>query len=302
MQANSDKKNPIHLNINPIQFNVYLGLSTILGFILTNSSINLNVPLWILAILSLFLYVGDFWAFVFKVRTARVRLLFDLSNGKPNKRVGKPIEAGCMMFYGFMMRMILRVILGMAVIMGFGGSLDKDMNGLQMGFMITLVLLEVIYMLYSLYETHIFDASTEDATESEREENWKSEVVWRKKMFLKLRDPQIWKKELAANIILFITATVFTQLFWGNMNREFIDSLIRAEKFGDSITFEVVGILISTTVLCFFFLLPVRLAFWVEARMKAESPPEKKKYRWSIVFAGLMIISPTLVQIIKTVF
>jgi cytochrome c biogenesis protein CcdA len=59
-------------------------------------------------------------------------------------------------------------------------------------------------------------------------------------------------------------------------------------------------ILIACFVLCLFFLVPIRLAFWMEEFFKADQKREKLKYRWSVFFAGVMITGPTLLQLVKS--
>lgn len=186
----------------------------------------------------------------------------------------------------------------MVVIMSFRGSLAKDMNGVQIGFMIAVVLFELFNLMYSLFETHTFKSTSDDATEKEIEQEWEAEKNWRKKYFTKLNDSQFMKKELYANIILIAMAVVTTQIFWGNMNAEFVDFIKRTDKMGESVSFAILTVLISCFVLCLIFLMPVRLAFWIEEKMHADSKAQTSTYRWSLFFAGISICSPSLIQLV----
>lgn len=288
------------MKVNPIQFNIIIGLTTLIGFLFSGPSILLGLPLWVLVLLSLILYFSEFWAFLFKLKFARVKYLYELSGGIATKKVGETSDPGCMMFYAFLMRMIFRIVLGMVVIMGLRGTLEKDMNGVQIGFMIAIVMFELFNMLYSMYDSHIFSSSTDDEREEEKEAYWVKEIEWRKKMFPKVNKTKENNKELLANLILILMAIAVTKLFWDGINSGFVDFIIRTEKFNESVSFAVIFVLISCFVLCLFFLMPVRLAFWIEEKINANSPKEKLNYKLSLLFAGVAICSPTIFQMIRT--
>lgn len=280
--------------MNSTQFNIYLGICSILGFFLPAASI-LSLPTWLLIILALLLFAGDFWAFIFKLKFTRARYLYELSKGNPKAEVGQMLEPGCMMFYAFMMRMIFRFTLALFVILG-GKDTDKELNGFQITLLSIVVLFELFNLMFSMYETHIFSTKIGDETEKANKESWLKEIEWRKKMFERLNDPSLFKKEMLANAILFVMAFFMTKIFWDGMNNTFIESIIHTKKFEDSYLVEIIGVLISCTILCFFFLMPVRLAFWIEDRMKAVTRKEKRNYRLSLFFAGISICSPTIIQ------
>lgn len=287
--------------MNPVQFNVYLGLCTLLSYFATVYTDNYAFPPWLAALACLFLYTGEYWAFLFKLRIALARHLYGLSGGNPNKKTGEPLEPGCMVFYAYLMRMVFRIVLGIIMILGFGGSrITEEMNSVQIGFLIAIVLFEVFVFCYTLFESHIFELPGEKDSEKDREKAWENEVRWRTKVFRELPLKNTPVKEFVASLLLFFMAVAATQLFWKEINGEFIDFILRTEKNRESASFAVITVLLSCFVLCLFFLMPVRLAFWIEEKIKASTLKKKRKYRLSLLFAGLSICSPSIVQLIRS--
>lgn len=287
--------------LKPIQFNIILGLVSMTGLFLSHSNLFFSVPLYVYGIASIFLYVGEYWAFIYKIKFARLRFLYQLSNGNPKTKIGEGSDPGCMIFYAFLMRFVFRIALGMVAILGFGGDINKDMNTFQIIMMISITLFEVFNMMYSMFETHVFKLNGEYAdTEKEVQQYWEKEANWRSKNFPLLENKETVKKEFWAGIILLVMAFVTTHLFWDAMNQEFIDFIVRTKKDKESVGFAVSMVLISCFVLCLFFLMPVRLAFWLEQKMNADEKPEILRYRLSLVFAGISICSPCLLQLIKS--
>lgn len=284
--------------MNSVQFNIILGFFSILGFFVSSTSTFSYVPYYLLAIFAFPLYVGEFWAFLYKLKIARTRELVKITRGNPNTREAMGGEPGCMMVYAFLMRFVFRIFLGLVFLMIFGGSIDKELNNVQIVFMILIVLFELFNFMYSMYETHIFKLSGEYAeTDKELENYWESEKKWRNKNYPLLEKSGTRKKEIVANIILLFMAFLTTHFLWGAMNHELKDFIIRTEKSHESILFAVCTVICSCFALCLFFLMPVRLAFWVEERMKADKKPELMHYRLSLLFAGLSICSPSLIQL-----
>ncbi len=285
--------------MNSIQFNVILGLFSALGFLFSSWDVFSSLPFFIVGIFCLFLYVGEYWAFLFKLKVARVRELIKLTKGNPNTRQAMGGEPGCMMFYAFLMRFVFRIVVGMIPVISFGGGgVNDELNTVQIVFMILIVLFELFNMLYSMYETHIFRLTGEDPdTAKDIDSYWESEKKWRTKNYPLINKEDTRKKELYAAIILLLMAFATTHFLWGSMNNEFVDFIIRTEKNKESVSFAVISVILSCATLCLFFLMPIRLAFWVEEKMKADEKPEIRRYRLSLLFAGISICSPSLIQL-----
>lgn len=284
--------------MNSIQFNIVLGFFSLISFFLSNLISSVTIPFYLIAICSFFLYVAEFWAFLFKLKIARIRELVHTTKGNPNLELDLGSEPGCMMVYAFLLRFVFRIVLGMIPVLALGEGIDKDMNNIQIVFMIIIVLFELFNMMYSMYDTHIFKLTGEyDVTEEEIKETWDKEKAWRTKNYPLLANEQAQKKEMLATIILLLMAFVTTHFLWGSMNNEFIDFIIRTKTNHESVLFATLSVTISCFVLCLFFLMPVRLAFWIEEKMKADEAIELKRYRLSLIFAGFSICSPSLIQL-----
>lgn len=287
--------------MNSFQFNIFLGLISLVGFTFLPEELLSFFPKWCVAVFFILLYASEFWAFLYKIRIARVKQLYDLSKGNPSKRIGEIEEPGCMLFYAFLMRFVFRFAMIMLAITFFnGGDSDKEIPNWGIVFMIIVVLFELFNMMYSLYETHIFRLKTDDDGEMDEEEYWVKEKDWRTKMFKKLNAEKESSKLFFADLIILLSSSVITMLFWQGSNQSFIEFIKRSATQNESTLFVVLTVLISSAILCLFFLMPVKLAFWLEQKMHIDTVEEKRKYRLSILFAGISITAPSWIQLIKT--
>lgn len=286
--------------MNSLKFNIYLGIFTIIGHLFLPVQKLLDLPVFIIVFGLIALYIGEFWAFLYKLRSARVKNLYELSNGNPSLKVGELKDPGCMMFYAFLIRFVFRfAILLFAYIFLFGEP-EGELNWWTLVFLIILVLFELFSMLYSIYETHIFRLKTDDDNEEDDNNFWLKEKEWRTKVFKEYR-PEMGDIRLKfAEMILFLSGCALTALFWDGCNQEFVDYIKRSAAQGESAIFIISLVLIACTVLCLFFLMPVKLAFWIEKKMNADTPQEQRRYKWSIVFAGISVSAPSLIQLVKT--
>lgn len=259
---------------------------------------SITIPIYLVAFCSFLLYFAEFWAFLFKLKIARIRELVHTTKGNPNLEMDAGSEPGCMMVYAFLMRFVFRIVLGMIPVLVLGEGIDKDMNNIQITFMVIIVLFELFNMMYSIYETHIFKLTGEDPdTEKDTRNFWENEKKWRAKNYPLINQVNTKNKEIVATLVLLVVAFITTHFLWGAMNNEFIDFIIRTKTNHESALFTTLSVSISCFVLCLFFLMPVRLAFWIEEKMKADEPIELKRYRLSLIFAGFSICSPSLTQL-----
>jgi hypothetical protein len=286
--------------MNAFQFNLYLGLLSLIGGFVLPLDLFLTLPGWLIVLILISLYIGEFWAFLYKLKTARLKYLFELSGGDPDKQVGPRLDPGCMMFYAFLMRFVFRVAVVMVAYIFVVGEPEGELSGWAIGFMITVVLFELFNMLYSLYETRIFSTQTDDSDEEDLKEEWKNDLDWRKRLFPLLAKQNESVKLMFAHFILFFSGAAVSALFWDGMNKEFIGFIKRSAIEHESPWFVIIFTVLACAVLCLFFLMPVKLAFWIERLMQADAPQEKRNYRWSVVFAGMTVTAPTLIQLIKT--
>lgn len=286
------------LAINPLQFNIYLGVLTLIGYAIPPATLYQYIPGPLLAIFLIALFVGDYWAFVFRTKIIRTASLYELSGGVPSKRVGELSEPGCMMYYAFILRLVFRFSVALFSVMLFTGSPDGEAPTWAIILFILVVLFELFNLMYTLFELHIFRIRYED--DDSEDEYWEKEKAWRTKMFKKLNDPNLDLKMFFAGFILVISATAATAMFWDGANHEFVGFIQRSAKDGTSPLFVILLVLIACFVLCLFFLIPVRLAFWLEQLMNVKTKQDKLKYRLSILFAGFSITAPSLIQLVKS--
>lgn len=286
--------------MNSFQFNIYLSIATLLGqFFLPLESL-LNLPKWIVLPALLCLYIGEFWAFLFKLKLVRIKNLFELSNGDPKKKVGEIGDPGCMMFYAFLMRFVFRFSIFLFAFMILFGEPEGELSGWAITVMIIIVLFELFNMMYSIYETHIFRLKTDDDDEKDLNEYWEKELKWRAKNFPLIQNANNQIKLKFADFILFLSGCAVTALFWDGCNREFVSFIKRSALEGESPVFVILLVVIACSILCLFFLMPVKLAFWIERLINSQTPQEIKRYRWSIFFAGISVSAPSLIQLVKT--
>ena len=133
--------------MNSFQFNIYLAIATLLGqFFLPIQTIE-SFPKWLIVPALLGLYISEFWAFLFKLKMARLKNLHELSQGNPSIRVGEIGDPGCMMFYAFLMRFVFRFSIFLFAYIILFGEPEGDLSGWAITIMIILVLFELFNMM-----------------------------------------------------------------------------------------------------------------------------------------------------------
>ncbi len=292
-----------NFRLTGIRFNLFLGLISCFGFPILNPNIPLGTPSWWVALLGILFYVGELWAFNYKVRISRARILRRMTHNTPGLLNVSHDSTGCLIFYGFLMRFVFRI--GMILVISGACGMDvqgdeEDVSVLTTIVMITGVVFELIVFGYSLYETRVY--SSKPKSEQEEEEENESEIKWRTKHFPWLDDPKYPLKELGADMILFVFAILLTKAFWDPSNAGFVDFIRRSATDGTSGLVVFGGMIIANLTLCLFFLVPVRLAYWVEESMMVFSGRDRWKYTLSLIFAGFMITGPVWVEIFRVYF
>lgn len=284
-----------------IQFNILLGFISLLGYFFLPQDLLSVFPKWSVAVFFLGLYCTEYWSFLYKIKSARVKQLFELTKGDPTKRIGELEEPGCMMFYAFLIRFVFRFAMVIFVILYFSGiEDDQEIPNWGVVLMIVVVLFELFNLMYSMFELHVFRLKTDDDDEIDEEEYWLKERKWRTKMFNNYKNLPSPLKLILADFVLFLTSTVATMLFWQGFNQSFIEFIQRSSMENESSIFVILVVLVSSAILCLFFLMPIKLAFWIEQKMHVDSSSEKRRYRLSILFAGISITAPSWLQLIKT--
>lgn len=283
------------------RFNIFLGLISCFGFPALNPDIPLEDPPWWVAIVGILFYVGEMWAFNYKIHISRARILRGLTKNTPGMLSVDTRTPGCMIFYAFLIRFCLRFAMLMIIGAAMGLTLqDEDPSIWVILLMIFGCLFEIVVFLFSLFWSRVY--KTEAKNEREQESENDEEVAWRKKYFPWLDDPKHPMKEMAADIILFIFAVLLTKGFWDTSNADFIDFIRRSSTDGTSAAYVCVSIIIANIVLCLFFLIPVRLAYWVEESMLVFTGRDRWRYALSMIFAGLMVTAPSWMELFRVYF
>ncbi len=285
--------------MKPFQFNIYLGILTIIGYSFKTEDILRSVPGWLLGTFLLVLYFSEYWAFLFKINADRIKEIMIRTKGRYNQKIEPFREPGFMLFYGFIIRMIFRITLILAALTMFGVETGKTLPlwaGIVMG---TTVLVELFVFLYAAFETKvIINSPDEEGTKAE----WESELKWREKMVRRMKLPNFQLKLECSNIVLLVAALAATYMFWNMVNREFVDFIHQSAITQESPAFVIILIPIACFVLSIFFLTPVRLAFWIEQLFQIDTKQELLKFRLSLLFAGISITAPTLIALLKYSF
>jgi hypothetical protein len=154
------------------------------------------------------LYVAEFWAFLFKVRIARIRQIIEMTNGQIHSKKGSLDEPGCMVSYAFIVRLVIRYTFMMLSLSAFHGDLSGDLPTWAIVIIIIATLFEVFNLMYSMFETRIFKLIKDDSDEKEVQEYWEEEIKWRDKHFLLLKNEKTPLKETISVIVLLISAFV----------------------------------------------------------------------------------------------
>ena len=137
--------------------------------------------LWVLGLFFTFLYIADFWAFLFKIRIARIRQIVDVTKGEIKTRNFVPEDPGCMIMYAFIMRLVIRFSFMLLALFSFSGDLSGDLPNWAIVFVILVTLFEVFNLMYSMFETRIFKMNKENDSEKEDDKYWEEEFKWREK-------------------------------------------------------------------------------------------------------------------------
>lgn len=288
--------------MNSTQFNILLGALALLSYTFVPTDLLNYIPTIFISIFLILLYVSDYFAFKFKVWYSRVTSLIDQTQGKPELRVGEISEPGCMLYYAFLIRFVFRVAMLMSAVIFISGDFNENPPVWAMILISIVVLFELYHMLTVIYDSHIFRIKYDEEDKEEMNDFWSKEIAWRKKAFEEVKNPKIKSKLTLAHLVLIASGSLATTFFWDGVNDEFVSYIVRAKIANESAMFVIPLILISCAVLCFFYLLPVRLAFWLDSLMHADTEREKRNYRLSILFAAVSITAPTLIQLLKSYF
>lgn len=297
MLMSRKRREPLHYSIirmDGYKFNILLGLISFFVVPFIAKGIDLREGNIFVGIIGLIFYFGEAWAFNYKTRLARARVVRRLIDEKRwNPLTGLP-KLGCMVSYGFIMRLCFRIAILAFSMMAFGGLQEEtDPHWIVITVLMIGVLFEMAILGYAWMDARL------DPGEEGEKEKIDEESSWRKSALPMLDDENMFIKETFSDLFLFITALMYTHGFWTLSNGEMIASIDHSHVYGESGWSVFLLILLSNAALCLFMLVPVRLAYWVDESISTIEPAQKRKLRWSLVFAGLSMTAPPLVHFMK---
>jgi hypothetical protein len=247
------------------------------------------------------LYFLETWAFNLKIRLSRARVLMELTDGDPKSPLTHK-SIGGLVWYGFLIRLIFRFLI-MLIALNFLHLMRYEGKELS-GWTLALLIIAMLFELYSLMIPMIDSGvdSYKERTEERRKRAQVAEVKWREENFLYLRNKELIWKEPAADILLTLYAIIPIKFFWGMVNNTFSSYIIGNARDGWGPIETAFGVAIPVFILSLFFLIPVRLAYWVGESIRVNSAAEKRHYYLSLCVACLVIMIPTLDTFWRTFF
>lgn len=289
-------------NIDEFKFNIFFGFASFFIIPFLNNSIPLGEPSWWVATIGLIIYLGEAWATFYKINVVRARIIWKKSNTNFSDLNVTTRTPGNLIWFGFIMRLCLRFSIILLVLFAFGVDMNQNDPSLFIIVILCLIVLfELFVMGFTMFESRAFGTTSKEEDEKDKTKDREEEQKWRTKMLKWKSDINFNKKEQLADIIIFVTATIGTNLFWNPMNSSFIDfindSFINGNPVISILFFVIAGYVVSL-----FFIVPLKIAYWTENAMKIENKKSKIKYLLSYLFAIIGVLQPTIFYIIKHAF
>jgi hypothetical protein len=284
------------IRLNGYKFNVLFGIIALFIVPMIPPYIDLQNSGFVVGLFALFMYFGEAWAFWYKTRLMRVRIVYQLTEGEAGRTVPPLPKLGYFVGFGFLLRFCFRFIFLLIALHTFGlmpDHSDQDIGGFAMTILILAALFEIFMLAVTWFESRL-------EKDDEEEQPQKAERIWREKNFPMLKDPNLLAKEGGADLVLFIAAMMFTHVFWTMSNNNFIESIDSSYAAGDWGVGVLLGMVIANFVLCLFMLVPIRLAYWVGESISTFTPQQRRSLRFSFLFAGLSVTAPVFIHFVKT--
>lgn len=250
----------------------------------------------------LIFYFAEPWAFNFKIRLSRIRILSGLTEGNPEK-IYKHKNMGGLIWFAFLIRLVFRfliLIIAFTILGVLPGP--KEMPTWMLLIYIFAMLFELSAIFWPIYTLRLDSGiNKEEDKEGEKAEE-KMEKEWRRENFPLLSRADTFPKELVADILLSLYAIVATKSFWNMINDTFTSYIISSARDGSGAFETAISTAIPIFILAFIFLIPVRLAYWVGESIRINTGVEKRHYYLSLCVATFFIILPTIQTFVKVFF
>lgn len=282
-------------------FNILYALYIVTLAPLISDFINFDHTNVFIALLGIFIYLTEYFAFNYKLRIVRARaiqknMLHQQKTGE-KRELGQP---GCMVFYAFIIRMLYRIGFVIVALTAFGADFNEEMSGYVSVIFVSVILFEVFVFCYSLFETRIYSSPPADKTEEEDEKQ--EEKSWREKYLPLLKKTDSSQREMGADLILFLYACMLTTAYFEPVNAAQNEVIFRWHNEGTSALAMIAGLLLMFSATWLFALMPMRLAYWVEESLASYTVKEKWRLIGSYAFACLAAVAPSVLYFIKIYF
>ena len=175
------------VRLNGYKFNLLFGITCLFVTPYIVPHINIHAPGIVVGLLGLVMYVGDAWAFYYKTRITKVRVVYEMAGGDADKKTEPLPKLPWWVNYGFLVRFCFRMIFLIAALHAFGLMSDeqKDING----FALTILIIGALFELFLIAVTMI---SSGEGTEEEGKQSRKAGRQARAHEVLCLEPPRPW--------------------------------------------------------------------------------------------------------------
>lgn len=285
-----EEKNP--WRVTGTRFNYFIGIVSLFGIPAIHQFVTLGEPSWWVAAIGIIFYIAEAWATLLRVNLSRARIIYQRSGGNFHDLNIRTREPGGMIWYGFLMRFCMRFALIPFVCMALGLDFGDDLPAWMIIIMCVLVLFELGLMMYTMYETRVYELYDKEDRE-EVAKGIEEEKKWRNKMENLARKPDTQLKEHLSNIILMGVGVLFVNAANDETSKAIYDFMKDASINPFSILFS----LFTATVMFFIVILPMRLAYWLEEAMEVKNPGDKLKLNLSFAFAVLSLVVPPIIRV-----
>lgn len=289
--------------LSSLQSNLVLAAYALLLAPLVAGWLKLGETNVIVGILGLGMYVGEYVAFRTKLRMIRIRT--ELRRRALIKETGgnvaKPAVGG-MVLYGVVMRMCFRIAIIVFSFMAFGLSTDgkKDLPVPMMILMLVVVLFEALSLAFVVADSGLFGVTARSERQAERDQ--RAYDSWMAKQLPLANSEIYYRQELLADLLLQLYTFVAYTAIWDSLNKEGVLFVMDAGKSHEPAGTVALVLLFMFTVMTLFFLVPIRLTYWLEQFAGAYTKKQRWLVRGSFVLAAIAGCVPVIAAYVRAFF
>jgi small-conductance mechanosensitive channel len=249
--------------------------------------------LW-MGILGILVYILEFFAFQFLLKQVRFRYELKVRGTHSGPDYPFPKTPGWLISYGVLMRMIFRIVLMMFSLSGFGFDPSaEDSDTIFIVVLVTSVLAELVVACLVWFESGLFYQDSEEPGEKKQQhearEKW---FATHKKILQDGNDFREW----ASVLILALFGWLFYMGIWGSYEADMKAFALAQYQSGTDFGWTALGITICGVLLGLFFLVPLRLAYWIEEAINKADKKSRRKLNFSLFIAMLSMTEYPLIS------